>query len=86
MRQFRPKPALQAKRVVPVRKSRGGSWSRMSKAYRKAHPICQRCNERAATQTHHIKHLADGGELLDWDNLEALCDACHAAEHDGDDH
>ena len=83
VRWFKPKPALGAnKPTSPRKRSRGGAWTRMSRAYRKANPICERCNQRAATQAHHRVHLKDGGELLDWTNLEALCDACHAAEHE----
>lgn len=59
-------------------------WSRISKAYRKAHPLCEKCLEegRAVTATlvHHKKPIAEGG-TNETDNLQSLCNRCHGLIH-----
>ena len=40
------------------------------------HPLCE-CGE-IATDVHHLKDLADGGNPWSPDNLQSLCHACHA--------
>ena len=84
MKFFKPKPALGSKQSdhgAYRRRNRGGRWTRTSKAYRSAHPICEVCNVRAAQETHHIQPLSEGGDMHDWANLKAVCKACHQAEH-----
>lgn len=49
---------------------------------------CERCGGRA-TMVHHRKHLTeqlinDPAMTVGVDNLEALCEACHDAEHKSD--
>lgn len=67
-----------------------GVWIDCARAYRRAHPLCERCRARheisTAEQVHHkIKlspeNINDPDVTLNWDNLEALCDKCHKAEH-----
>ena len=56
-------------------------WRKLSKLYRKAHPICEHCNTSASKHTDHIKPIStnEGWELrLDWDNFQALCIPCHS--------
>lgn len=52
--------------------------------------LCERCAAKGlvvpATQVHHKTRLTpetvrDPEIALNWANLEALCDACHQAEH-----
>jgi len=66
------------------------AWTCKSKAYRQIHPLCERCLRRGiytkATCVHHKEHISidnyqDYNVLLNDDNLEALCDDCHAKEH-----
>lgn len=48
--------------------------------YLQAHPLCAECGQQAE-QVHHIKMIQDGGGN-EWDNLKALCCACHEdADH-----
>lgn len=65
-------------------------WIACARAYRRTHPLCERCLERreisTAEQVHHkIKltpeNINNPDIVLNWDNLEALCDKCHKAEH-----
>lgn len=67
-------------------------WRELRMRYLSAHPLCEEC-ERAgkttvATCVHHIRPVeAQGTPSLmmqaayDYNNLEALCDACHEARH-----
>ena len=66
------------------------AWERKSKAYRKAHPLCERCLKKGiytrSTCVHHKVHIdqdnyRDVHILFGDSNLEALCDLCHAEEH-----
>lgn len=66
------------------------AWEKKSKAYRKEHPLCERCLKRGlftpSTCVHHKEHITkdnyhDPRVLFNDENLEALCDLCHAKEH-----
>lgn len=66
------------------------AWEKKSKAYRKAHPLCERCLKKGiytrSTCVHHKIHIdqdnyRDIHILFGDSNLEALCDLCHAEEH-----
>lgn len=66
------------------------AWEKKSKAYRKAHPLCERCLKKGiynrSTCVHHKVHIdqdnyRDIHILFGDSNLEALCDLCHAEEH-----
>lgn len=51
------------------------------------HGMCERCGQ-PASQVHHKIYLTDSNlqdpEIsLAWENLELLCDKCHAEEHHG---
>ena len=57
-------------------------WRRTARAYKAAHPLCERCEAqgfiRESVEVHHIKDRKQYPELAyDWDNLEALCKTCH---------
>ncbi len=66
------------------------TWTKRSLAYRKAHPLCERCLKRGlynrAECVHHKIHIDESNYknehiLLDDSNLESLCGDCHAKEH-----
>ncbi len=61
-------------------------WRATSAAYKREHPLCERCGAQGfvsrSEETHHIKSHKEHPELAyDWDNLEALCKACHGKEN-----
>ena len=60
-------------------------WQRLSRAYRNYHPQCERCEHNGiisdAVLVHHKVPVADGGDRLSIDNLEALCRDCHETHH-----
>lgn len=64
----------------------GKAWRRVSTAYMSSKSyICERCGAPAVI-CHHKKWLNDVNVhdpkvALDFDNLEALCQECHNAEH-----
>lgn len=57
------------------------TWQRFRKLVLAAEPLCRHCASKgrvvAARDVDHIRPLADGGERLDWDNVQPLCGACH---------
>ena len=59
-------------------------WRRVRAIYLSRHPLCERCKQhgwlRPAVDVHHIKPIADGGDVYDLGNLEALCRTCHSQE------
>ncbi len=64
------------------------TWRRLSRAFLLSkNYICERCGQSAEI-THHRRYLTpwnvnDADVALNPDNLEALCMACHNAEHFG---
>lgn len=67
--------------------SRGydAAWSRVRKSYLAAYPLCELCKQEgrvaAAALVHHVVSIRDGGARLDFNNLQALCVACHGRVH-----
>lgn len=65
-----------------------GAWKRCRLAFLQSKFfICEKCGG-AATIAHHKEYLTPGNindpdVTLNWDNLEALCQDCHNAEHHG---
>lgn len=67
-------------------------WKNCRAAYLKSvGGLCERCYRKGlivpATMVHHSVYLSERNinnphVTLNWNNLEALCDACHAAEHE----
>jgi 5-methylcytosine-specific restriction protein A len=60
-------------------------WRTLRRAFLASVPLCHDCRQRGlmvyATEVHHIKERRDFPELaFDWDNLMALCKACHNAK------
>ena len=66
-------------------------WRRVAAAYLTSkNYLCERCGQ-PATICHHRRWLngenvQDLDTALSWDNLEALCQDCHNAEHAGKEH
>ena len=62
-------------------------WRRIRKAYLESvNYICERCGKPASV-VHHKTYLTeansfDGSIAYDFNNLEALCQDCHNAEHE----
>lgn len=64
------------------------SWRNTRDAYMASqHHLCERCPNAAEIVHHRVyvtKHNVDNPSItLAWDNLEALCRACHEREHRG---
>ena len=63
-----------------VERGYDGAWTKCRNAYVRQHPVCeirQKCNGDAVAEVDHIKPLEDGGDKLDWDNLQSACKPCH---------
>lgn len=56
-------------------------WKRISKAFLRAHPLCQMCLKKGIiTKSRHVDHIngyKGTKEFFDWNNLQALCIPCH---------
>ena len=50
-------------------------WPAIRAAQLAAHPVCQDCGARPATEVHHVRGRAAGHGP---DNLRSLCHWCHA--------
>ena len=69
-------------RATPAARGYDGAWMKLSLAYRRAHPLCERCEAAGrvtgATMVHHRQPIETHPQLrLVWENLEALCFLCH---------
>ena len=65
-----------------ARRFRGSRyWLRISRAYRKEHPLCEACKPQGnlvrSEDVDHIVPLTLGGDLTHDSNLQALCKPCH---------
>jgi 5-methylcytosine-specific restriction protein A len=60
----------------------GHRWAEVSRAYRRAHPRCERCQRRPSKIVHHVDGLGPHGPRgYDPTNLEAVCRKCHGELH-----
>jgi len=68
------------------------TWRKLRLLYLSENPLCEKCIKKdkitPATQVHHIIPIDEGNSISEkktlgynWDNLEALCEECHQAEH-----
>lgn len=56
-------------------------WGLQRRAYLNEHPLCQWPGCKAiADDVDHVRELSDGGSVLDWANLQALCAEHHQAK------
>jgi len=46
-----------------------------------ARPWCERCQTNRSTDVHEPHSRAQGGDILDRDNLRAVCRKCHSEIH-----
>lgn len=58
----------------------GGVWEKLSLMKRADCPVCQVCNNAAATQVDHIIPFEgeDDPLRLEWTNLQSICQQCHS--------
>jgi 5-methylcytosine-specific restriction enzyme A len=58
-------------------------WQRFRMWYLHEYPLCVECEKQdrvtGASEVHHIKALADGGEQYEEANLMGLCKPCHSS-------
>ena len=59
------------------RTRRPAAWWRVRRVVLRSSPRCVVCGA-PATEADHIVPVADGGAMLALDNLQALCQRCHA--------
>lgn len=78
-------PARIRLRESAAKRGYDAAWQRCRDAFLRQHPLCHDCGEalldaKGKGHVHHVQKLVDRPDLrLDWNNLMALCDACHAA-------
>lgn len=57
-------------------------WRSLRDQYIKHNPLCEHCKlsqiYSPGDMVDHISEIEDGGEVWDVDNLQTLCNACHA--------
>lgn len=76
----RRKAALAARRPTPEAQGYDPDWRKLSRVFRKRHPICSApgCG-RPSQETDHILSVKDRPDLrLVWSNLRAYCKSCHS--------
>jgi 5-methylcytosine-specific restriction enzyme A len=60
-------------------------WNKVRLAYLRKNPLCEECQKNGlvvpAVLVHHRKELKDGGDRLNPENLESVCNACHERIH-----
>ena len=63
----------------------GRRWSEWSRAYRRQHPLCERCGWDFTEHVHHVVPVSvDPGRTYDAANVRGLCERCHAEVHRGE--
>lgn len=77
-------PRIQPERPSPRARGYDAKWDRRSAAFRRRHPFCQRCQERAGAPlvfcvvVDHKFPVQDGGKVhCDDAGLWSLCAGCH---------
>ena len=63
-------------------------WTRLSKAFRASHPLCEECRRQGltvpATCVDHIVPFPVCDNFFDTKNLQALCDRCNMLKGEKD--
>ncbi len=58
------------------------AWRKLRKKFITAFPICKQCHTEGrittGTLVDHITPVKQGGAFLEWNNLQTLCNSCHA--------
>jgi 5-methylcytosine-specific restriction endonuclease McrA len=76
-----------ASRVEANRFYASTRWRNLREAYLSVFPLCEECHlngrATAAIDVHHKLERRDHPEhAFDWENLQALCKACHGRKRD----
>lgn len=62
----------------------GKQWRNLAMRHKIANPICVHCEAKGIVSpvevTDHILPINQGGQPYAWDNLQSLCNACHAVK------
>ena len=66
----------------------GGVWEKLSLMKRADCPVCEVCNNAAATQVDHIIPFEgeDDPLRLEWTNIQSICQECHTEKTRRDQH
>jgi 5-methylcytosine-specific restriction protein A len=74
-----------SRRGTAAERGYGNDWRKLRNRYIKQNAMCERCIRlrdelREAVEVHHKQpfHGLNDPLRLDWNNLESLCEACHA--------
>ena len=71
----------------PIKRARSAfydtaNWRKCRVAFLAEFPLCRMCEAAglivSATVADHVIEIKQGGEPLDWSNLQPLCASCHA--------
>lgn len=82
IRQLTPTQSPSAARRTRERESPyDATWRRLRDKFYKKNPMCRFCDhdgiDRIGDDVDHIIPIAQGGERLDWSNLQTLCNKHH---------
>ena len=74
-----PPPRRHEKPRAMTTSERGydGTWQKLRRYKLAGDPFCVVCN-RSADQVDHIVPINDGGDRLDPQNLQSMCQGCHS--------
>lgn len=53
-------------------------WQKTRKVVLAQEPVCRMCRNALASMVDHIVPIRDGGDRLAYENLQPLCNRCHA--------
>jgi 5-methylcytosine-specific restriction protein A len=63
----------------------GADWRKVRDAYIRLHPLCEICEAEGrvvpAWGVDHKIEIKNGGERLDFNNLQSICFDCHEKKH-----
>ena len=75
----RRKAVVDAARGTNKQRGYDEHWARISRMKRQECPVCQVCNDAAATEVDHIIPFNGPNDPLrtQWSNLQSICRQCH---------
>ena len=73
------KATVDAARATNKQRGYDEHWARISRMKRQEYPVCQVCNDAAATEVDHIIPFNGLNDPLrtQWTNLQSICRQCH---------
>lgn len=80
-REWKAKQPKRDERESACKRGYDRTWRKVAKSYMQLEPLCELCQDYRDLMVHHKKPLSEGGERLDFSNLQTLCRSCHAKEH-----